>query len=238
MGFFGKLTNWFRGKGWKETEEIQREEEEKRREEERKREISEGLEAAKEVEQTKARREKTKIRETERTEEERKEERRKATEFEHAVKEYNKKGQLKTYEDKLDKTTINKIEFEPTPELGQYRNTYKQLLMSKAKLDDPEILDILIENRNKLRHRFSATITIYTNTGEIAAEIAIEGLLIEELSLLDTYFTEGQKTEYLSEDISAFTSDFETRYGLIGTQSKVHKEKCVIGQKRVQIDFA
>ena len=199
MGFLKKAWNWITGKGYLEDEEIQLKKAEQQ-------EQSEALERAETLEpkQREEIQEQTQTIETQpeiRTEEKPIKPKPTTTpksieETTNATKRFQQSGNIAQAQERLSGDRINEITFTPTNDLNSLRNTYENLLRKsristtdKYGNEDKALIDILIENREKLQHRFTAEITIHTNKGQ--ATMSIDGILAEHLNGLYDYIQIG-----------------------------------------------
>ena len=188
MGFFNKAWNFMRGKGWKDNDiqeqpvfDTVQEEQLKKVEDTqyKKPDIVEDVEQKDLTEQFKQeiadiKREEDKIESLDNIEEQRAQQ----NEFNKVVKKFESSPKVSEFTSGLNNEVVNSQSIMPTSNLGQLKPIYSKLLTENGKLNDPDILDILIENRMKLQHRFSAEfILVGAKNGEIA-RMPIQGSLI------------------------------------------------------------
>lgn len=219
MGIFDKLTNFLAGKGWKDKEKPKEEErpleeiiDEDEKEEEKEGKSKTAIKLSKEIEKKKKKEEKKtekKKKKEEKTEET------KETEKKEKKEEKKKEKETKKEAKKEIKQKIKKIEAKPRkaeiitkivsegvtrtqpqdiPQiigLSGLRNTYEQLL--KPKLNDPEIMEVLIANRRQLQHRFTTEINIIDTEGATAGTLKLIGILPEDLGFITEKIEIGNK---------------------------------------------
>lgn len=179
MGFWNKLKNWTRGKGWKETTESEIEKWTDNTSLTKQEPITEQTYNT-EPEEQQAEQE-TK-RETEKPIEQRKR---------LNIKSINQKE----LQSKIDHTIINKVRVDTSRlNLTEYqRDTYTKLFTEQQKLKDETILQHLIETRGAplLRSRYTCTANMYaklTKTGQgpiLIATITMNRLLLEEIQQVE-----------------------------------------------------
>lgn len=232
MGFFAKLKNWFSGKGWTDDEiiEVQQEPVTKQYEDVEEKQYEDTEETPEVL--IREDKEPTIGRATTLQVEKPK------SEIEKAVDKYEKKPMMKKAEEKLDTEKVNIVQIPTIPsDLSQVRPYYDRLLTENAKLGDPEILDILVEQRGKLQHRFSIDIKVFLN-GKDAGDLKVNGVLIEHSSIIHNVLRIGEKTEYLQEQLNILASQFENEFGAIGTSVSVRDQKGTITDIQVNVTFA
>lgn len=249
MGFFNKLWNAITGKGWQEEtleEKIQetkgkeiipiKQEKEIKEEEAKQEEIEIKEEKQEEVKEEK--KEEKKIKKERRKEETR--------EIEQATKRYKESGNITNIQKQLKKGAIGTTEFKITNNLNELRSTYEELL-SKSTITtrlrdgttDKTLIDIIITNREKLQHRFSAEIIINTTNG--TARMKIDGILAENLININNYLQEGRT--YTSQELRTTMEEaqryFEQEYGSIGGSIIVPpSNKLTITNIKTEMTFA
>lgn len=250
MGFFNKLWNWVKGKGFTEetttqtttpttiveptiretTQRIDKEIETTKKQEE-----------AKQKEETPTKGRKTIIKELDQQIRETKTTQQK--EYEKAITRMDKLKDLKNITKGIKDQGLTKTMLQTQDmDLGQTRKNYTDLFAEGAKITDPQILDILIENREKLRQRFSAEIKVWLD-GEQAGTLYVHGILVEELSIIQQELQEGMllrkdiKEEYLSNKLDNLQNEFRA-YGARDTHYNVIKEKETITNITYEMTFA
>lgn len=245
MGFFKKLWNFVSGKGWQE-EELLKEEEQTIKEPTREEELQESLERA-EAQTPIEKEEEIPVPEPPKqftvTEPQEKEEK---EEVERATKRFSGSGSLANVQEQLTEGTINSIDFQPTTNLGELNQLYNKLLqrstISTTDKDgniDQALIDVLIENRNKLQHRFTAEIRIITDGGE--GFMSIDGILAEHMGNIGEYIQVGGT--YTSQELQVAMQNaltyFEKQYGSIGGNIRPPMNKKVtIQDLQIRMTFA
>lgn len=223
MGFFTKLRNLITGKGWQETEQIQQD---NKLFEETKKALEQAEDIQKEniIQEGKTNEQIKKEQEdiTKKLEELKKEtEEPIQTEQKITYKEKTPIGKLQ--EQMKTKEELNTIKFTPSSNLGETGNVYRELLKKSVislKLQDGTIdnamLDLIIQNRQKLRHRFSAVINITTEQGTGVLEL--DGVLAEEVKDIYKFINIGRT--YTSNEMRTQMQEamkyFNNTYGTIG----------------------
>lgn len=87
----------------------------------------------------------------------------KSSDVDRIVKNYKFAPSIAEFENKINERGVNYSEIQLNQPLNYYYNTYKDVLLKNGKLSDPDIMGILIENREKLRHRFNMIVRIFLN---------------------------------------------------------------------------
>lgn len=217
MGFFNKLWNWVRGKGYQETqeEEIIKQPSEPIETTP----IQEPIQEAQQIEEPQKETQKTTIQKTRTIKEE------SDQEIEKFKQNLQGKPLKKDIEAKIDREQINKLNIQTVmTDIGELKPLYTKIFTDNAKLEDPDILNILIQNRKQLQHRFEATFKIYDKNGQVG-ELRTSGILIEHTNGLYKFVNEGQEIDYLREALEAAQSYFEQNYGAIGGNVNVTTNK-------------
>ena len=99
---------------------------------------------------------------------------------------YGKQEDLSKYSGELKDNGVNRKRINNLSDANMLKQDYKSLFMDNAKLDDERIMEILVENREKLKDRFSFKVKVDLN-GKFAGEIEVEGLLVEDAIIADEY---------------------------------------------------
>lgn len=271
MGFFGKALNWVKGKGFKEDIEPKKTEikpikkksikKESKLKIEREKQISnkkvekviKNIEKKKETEIKPVLKEKkTKkiiVPEIEKEIETKSElenvnqnKEIQQTEYKKTINNFESMPKVKNYTNLINNKVLNRVQFQPTSDLNQLRPLYEKLITTNGKLDDPEIMNILIENRNKLQHRFNAEFTLKGEKNGVIAKIYVQGVMLEQSHAIYEYFSIGESvnTTTLGEKCSEFTSFMRENYGAIGgsSETKMPKKEDKINDIIVEVDFA
>lgn len=244
MGFFKKLWNFVTGKGFKE-EEIKDDIQEAYKED-----INKKLRDAEDIKPIEREEIKEDI-------EIRSEPRRRIVKEDRFVSQANedlvkakdrfvKSGKISQLQDRLVEGTISETEFTPTDDLGMLNGIYNNLLQKstistvdrKGNLDQA-LIDVLIENRGKLQHRFTAEIIIYTTSGQ--GSMAIDGILAEHMSSIYDFIQVG--ATYTSEELKSAMNQalrfFEKQYGSIGGSINPPLEtKSTVQDVQIKMTFA
>lgn len=229
MGFLTKAWNWVRGKGFKEEKEEVEQEIIKQTER-----IEEPTTKRKEI------KEERKIKEEEKKEEKiiltKEKEKSEMEKFRERIKRQPLKKEI---EGKINKEIVNRINITQTQgDIGKLKPLYTEIFTKDAKLTDPDILDVLIDNRKQLQHRFEATFTIFYEKG-IAGTMRTTGILIEHTNDIYRYITIGQEIDYLTEALEAAQNHFEQNYGAIGGNIKVEVTKKIkITNIEIDVSYA
>ena len=212
MGFFDKAWNFLRGKGYRETSEI--EQEQKARNEEllrQKIEEEERRKAAEDkqyegkghtgIDSTLSDEEKLEelaresgtveeLRKVESEEEERRKRREEVRKLEEKMARKPKKSDVET---KLDDTTVNRVPMQTSlTNLNDLRPLYAEAFAGQGKLTDPDVLDALIAGRAHLKHRFTVEIEVYDDQG-VAGRLNVTGILPENAGLVNSYLKLGHR---------------------------------------------
>lgn len=240
MGFFGKLFNFVRGRGWQETEEINKA-----------KELADKLDSAKDAasqiqQETAIEQEQERIKEVAELPETRETQTVLSgpdKEAEEAVKQIRRAPEAKQFTDKIDPNIVNEFEIEGKLEtINDLRPYYNNALSANGKLDDPDVLKILIENREKLRHRFHTVFKVYATDGTLAGELNITGLLLEDASGIRNFVEEGQHisgTEGLSLKFDEAISYFQSK-GALSSNKNILKGGVTynVGKVTTSVSFA
>lgn len=105
--------------------------------------------------------------------------------FETAIKKIRSKPKISTIQQKIRPTGTNTVTFEPQDtNINSLRPIYTKLFTDNAKLNDPDILEVLFQGRNQLQHRFSTTIDVWVD-GKYANSLLIVGTLVEHSSIIN-----------------------------------------------------
>lgn len=228
MGFFSKLWNAVRGRGFKETEDIAKAEEAAL--------LRKQFEAAEDAQYP------TQIEEKE------PEVPQVEQEIPQAVEQVSNQAVDNTIENirrerepitnltrQLNNNIVGQAPVPVSENLNVYRTTYEKLFSEKVQ--DRELVQILIENRERLRHRFSINIIIMDDQGT-AGNLQVSGVLPEEGNLIREYIKEGQETQYLSSVLASALGAFKSQKGAIGGSFNAYREKVTIKAIQIQSDFA
>lgn len=120
--------------------------------------------------------------------------------------------------------TLTEVTFRPTYNMNSINDVYSSLLSqavisakTKEGRVDTELVKILVENRQRIRHRFAGTVVITTKSGQVG-KIEIDGILAEDLGDIRLFVEEG--ATYTSEELKVAMnnalSHFEQKFGAIG----------------------
>lgn len=154
--------------------------------------------------------------------------------------------QITAIQETIGKNNRSEIKFIPSRNLSDKRTVYEQLLRNSSisVIDkngnvDTALLDILIENRRKLQHRFTATIEIITDKSKGSMEIA--GILAEDCDDIYNYINTGEtySSQELKERMQQAMVHFEQTYGSIGGMIiPPNEEKSTITGIDIKLTFA
>lgn len=160
------------------------------------------------------------------------------TEFDKIVKRVDKSRDYNLIVGKIKKDIVNKVFIPPNLEsIGRFRPIYERLFNENAKLSDPEIMNILIENRSRLQHRFTGKVDVYLNS-RFAGSLEIFGILAEQIDSIYQYLSIGQNIEYLAETLDAIGSFFNNEFGCLRYSVNVINNKGKITDINVISTFA
>ena len=148
------------------------------------------------------------------------------------VKQIGSKGKISDVESKIRIDGNNDISFQPTTDLNQLNQVYNHLFtknnISVIRSDgsiDTALLQVLIDNRQKLQHRFSAEILVMTDSS--VGMIYIDGILAENLYVVSEYIEIGRT--YTSEELKVAMNNLlnrcENDFGSVGGDVKAPMEK-------------
>lgn len=233
MSLWTRLKNLFTGKGWQETttepeeelNEIIKETPEEKAEEQQYTIKETKKETTTPKEKTAQKTTPKKIKEKE------------TPEIRKAVQKYQEKPTIKSVETKLKPNIVNTINIPITQSLNEITPHYQKILTENAKLNDNDILNVLIEHREQLQHRFTITIWIELDQKQ-AGKLEIQGALIEHSNLVYEHINIGQKIEYLTEILNNLGNEFQHRYNSIGATPTVAIEKGEVTNITAEVSFA
>lgn len=233
MGFFGKLFNWFSGRGWKETEQIQAEQqavEQERIERQKVEDVQYGVDKSEEPkpqeivkpEPVQTERPKTPLEQ----------------EQEAQKKKLAQMPSRSSVEKQINPDVVNQVNVAGKSfNMNELSNYYKDIYTKNAKLNDPDILNVLIENRGQLQHRFEAKFVFYDEKG-YNAELKVSGILVEHTTLIYTLIPMDRQIDYFSSLLADALTQFEEIYGAIGGSiSKPVREKTRITEITRDVTF-
>lgn len=263
MGFFKKLGNLLGGRGFKEDEEIEERKivlgEEEQEKEVKEEQTEDPLQIYKTEEELKAEgiSEEQELKPEEEFEEVKEEDEEKEGELSKAeeeakeeIKEIQKKSRgtrsISSITSTIQEGTTSSVKINISPEMD-IGDTYNQLLRNgvinirdKNGNIDESLVQIIIENRVKLQHRFSAEIIIETTSGN-KGMISIDGILAEQLHEIYQFIQVG--ATYTSQELkSAMDSaliHFQKQHGAIGGSKNPPPEKTTtIASMEAKVTFA
>lgn len=230
MGIFSKFANWIRGKGFKETEEVEPTEKIQPKQEELLKTEDQITQEREEAEQEIQQQEEEKqykittktptipIKTTTKPD----------SDIQKAIKQIRSTGSITKVQENLRGGGIRTISFEPTQNLNGLRQKYEDLLQGGNVGIDQAMMEVIIENREKLVHRFSARITITTDQGRVTMDV--DGILLENTNDIYQFIQKGQTytSEELKRQMYSLRDHYEKQYGAIGGEpiippSKVYK---------------
>lgn len=241
MGFFKKLWNFVSGKGWQEEEELKKVQEEEYKQTQR-----DSLREAENLKQEEEIREIPKEEIKEKPKPQIKTTPKQQEEVTQATKRYTQSGSLAKVQERLTEGTIGTIDFTPTSDMGVLKGVYNNLLKKSTISttdrfgnEDNALIDILIENRNKLQHRFTAEIQIITDGGN--GFMSVDGILAEHLNGIYDYLQIGgtYTSQELQTAMQNALSYFEKQFGSIGGNIRPPMNKKVTIQDiQIKMTFA
>lgn len=132
-------------------------------------------------------------------------------------KRFKNAGSITKIQNKINtQGQISSTIYNPTTTLNESSKIYEKLLKGKTINIDSDMYDIILTNRYKLKHRFSAKIIIDTNKGE--ASLTIDGILPEETNDIYNFITPEQTytSQELKNKMQEIKSHYEKNYGSIG----------------------
>lgn len=167
------------------------------------------------------------------------------TQINNALKSMRKKPNIVDIQRQIGETKTSRVKFQISDNLNDYSNVYEDVLkdgmisVEKNGKQDNELIQVLIENRRRLQHRFAVKIEIATDQG--AAGIEIIGLLAEDASEIYNYVTPGQT--YTSEELKTVLNQFKDKmtekYGCIGGEAYAPASgKCIVRDMEATVSFA
>lgn len=127
-----------------------------------------------------------------------------------------------------------------TLNLNEFNQNYKDVFSQKVLKDgvmDDALFNVLLQNRFQLKHRFQVHFQVYIDNVN-SSTLSIRGLLPEESQYIYSKINIGNNVEYLSKVLRELESSFESIYGSIGegfTHPK--KEKGKITDIKISYDF-
>lgn len=241
MGFFKKLWNFVSGKGWQDEEELLKKQEEQQYEEDRKEKLREAESLKPDIQEERIVSQERPIKQQQKPTLPKKSE-----EVENARIRYEGKGSLTKVQERLFPQTVGTIDFQPTSDMGILKGVYNKLIekstispYDKNGNPDQALIDVLIENRNKLQHRFTAEIRIVTDGGE--GYMSIDGILAEHLNGIYDFIQIGATytSQELQEAMNQAQAYFEKQYGSIGGNIRPPMNKKVTVQDlQIRMTFA
>ena len=155
-----------------------------------------------------------------------------------AVNVISKQKSVEDFNGKIDNSVVNETSVNVNVNLGELKPYYTKLFSENAKLNDPQILEILIENRHKLKNRFNHEIKLYEK-GKIVGMVNISGVLIEDLKDTYMFVNEGQTIDYLSQVLPLIEQHFKSQHGAIGGSSTTFNiKKVTIDEIRFNSSYA
>lgn len=149
------------------------------------------------------------------------------------IKKYPKRT---TIEKGIDKSKHNVLRY--TGILGQapnIRGLYEKLFADQAKIRDNDILNIVIDNRDRLKHRISCLFTIMCDN-QRSIRFEVTGILLEEADLIWEYLPEGQDIDWT--DIRAYIESILQLYrenGAIGAEIRTLEQPKPLSKKRYRV---
>lgn len=122
-------------------------------------------------------------------------------EIEDTMRNLQSKPTVKSVTENLNPEIVNKVPVQQKfdDDVSHLIAPYKALFAENGKLltNDPQLLEILIRNRQQLRERFTVKFHLQTDKGDVIFEVF--GCLLEEAELIWTYFPKfPMKLDYLA----------------------------------------
>lgn len=164
----------------------------------------------------------------------------KKDEIQKATETYAKHPSKAEIEKKIKPEGVNRITIEQQSfaDIGQLKPKYEQIFTENAKLTDPDILNVLIENRQQLQHRFQAEFIIELN-GAYAGTLTVAGILMEHMGYIHNYLNIGQQLESeLKTYLEQVLKGFESTFGAIGGNVVTVKEFGTITDIKKDLTYA
>ena len=141
----------------------------------------------------------------------------------------------------MDNQTINQTELQAFDVVNDLRPLYSDLFRQKLVEGDKQLIDILIENRQKMANRFNITIIVEAEgiTGP-AGEVKIQGVLPEDLEQAFAEIYEGAEVEYLGATLQQIENIYQRHGAGAKTHSKTYdtRKNIKISKVNMKIDFA
>lgn len=149
------------------------------------------------------------------------------------------KPALRDIEGKINPDTLNSVGVqERLLDLSHVRPYYAQLFQENAKITDPEITEILIQNRDKLRHRFTIEYTFFDTNGEVA-KLTIIGGLVEDAQHIHNLVKIGITYEYFKETLDTAINSFRMNFGALeGNHNYTDLKPVTITDIKTDVTFA
>lgn len=149
-------------------------------------------------------------------------------EYKKVIKRIENKPSRASYESKLDDSEVFRREIpKGYNKISDLRPSYEEAFREKlttSGLEDKEIIDILIKNREKLKHRFQVELDFELD-GVNSSTLTIRGLLPEDSQYVYSIVKEGDYVEYLSQLLALVEAGFESTFGSIGQGFTTPKKK-------------
>lgn len=174
-------------------------------------------------------------------------------ELQQATRRAEVSGEIKDIQKRLNEYRGNhprSIEFGLETTQDGTRDLYKQVFSKQTENNilryddgiDEDMVQVLIENRQKLRHRFTTTIIITMEDGEIASEIIYAGLPeeIKEEIINSKEITIGQDygSQELQQALNVLGTRIADKYGTAGKTISVPHGGGKIKQVILSTEFA
>lgn len=241
MGILNKFLNWIRFRGWKEpVEDIEIDKPSPMEE-------AESLGTSTIPDEIKQEPQETRIKEE--TKKEYKQPRqlkeKSKDEFDKAMEKIKSTKSVKELESKINPEKVNSIQ------LGLYdarftalRGVYEDLFTQNDKINDPEILKLVMRHRNELRHRFTATVRVWSEGAEMLT-FTVAGILPEDCEIIKRYFAPGEPfpmpypENVANAIISIYMSEpYNAKGGSIEFANKTQNDSATIDDSRIEFSFS
>lgn len=235
MGFFTKLKNWFTGKGWTENEITEEPPKPSYEEVEQQQYQTQQPQQTEETEtkQTQELREPIKL--PQKTEQQK--------EIETAIRKYESKPKVKQIEKGINEDGENRINVSQNQfgDMSNLKPQYTKVFTENAKLNDPDILNVLFQGRQQLQHRFTAEIKVDVD-GKYANTLEVRGILIEHTGMTYNFVNVGMQIDsppQLDKLLQELGSAFESNFGAINSGLKTtNMHKGQITNIQIEVTFA
>lgn len=161
--------------------------------------------------------------------------------FGKTVKETKARTNIKKIEEKIQKEERNETIVPKGDILNKYHKVYRDLFVTKIQAEGglaDDMLQVLIENRKKLRHRFVAEARIYGEQGHVGTITGV-GILAEEMEKISSFVRKGEQWDYGQQQLKEFEKFLREHYKSYGTKIQiVDTRKTRISKIEIRMSFA